>query len=191
MQHALAQEEEKELWRLLDAHGRGSVNLDTFKARYRAWPKSTHAGVGRGGRDTGGGGGAGNAKAAGAFVKDQAWRRCARCTSCLTPLTSVSLSASHSPPSLFSHSIFLLYEQPECIVRTLRTYNLKASCQHARAHMHTHNCMSKMETGSYQPKTSISSTSVPRRIRAGSVASDHGPLSSATLRCTSRVQISR
>jgi len=78
MQHALAQEEEKELWRLLDAHGRGSVNLDTFKARYRAWPKSTHAGVGRGGRDTGGGGGAGNAKAAGAFVKDQAWRR--RCT---------------------------------------------------------------------------------------------------------------
>ena len=115
----------------------------------------------------------------------------ARCTSCLTPLTSVSLSASHSPPSLFSHSLFLLYEQPECIVRTLRTYNLKASCQHARAHMHTHNCMSKMETGSYQPKTSISSTSVPRRIRAGSVASDHGPLSSATLRCTSRVQISR
>jgi hypothetical protein len=115
----------------------------------------------------------------------------ARCTSCLTPLTSVSLSASHSPPSLFSHSLFLLYEQPECIVRTLRTYNLKASCQHARAHMHTHNCMRKMETGSYQPKTSISSTSVPRRIRAGSVASDHGPLSSATLRCTSRVQISR
>jgi Ca2+-binding EF-hand superfamily protein len=74
----LPEEQEKELWRLLDPQGRGSINLETFMNCYRNWPKPKQAREGVGGATRGGGEGAGNAKAAAHFVKEEARRR--RCT---------------------------------------------------------------------------------------------------------------